>query len=100
MGLLTEGIDFETNIDNFTAGDFPIIFHAETSQKVLWIGIEEKNIENPLIQSMGAIISRKSDTTWLRSSSTMVNLFGKFNYTEALASYPESGEKILNGGNV
>lgn len=100
MGLLTEGVDFETNIDNFTANDFPIFFHAETSQKALWIGNEETNMENPLIQSMGAIISRKSDTTWLRSSSTMVNLFDKFNYTEALASYPESGEKILNGGNM
>ena len=91
---LTEGTDFDTNIDNFTAGDFSISYLNESAV----IGAQVSTSSSS--QSMGVIISRKSDTGWLRSPSRMVNLTNTFNYSEALASYPESGEKILNGGNV
>ena len=91
---LTEGTDFETNIDNFTTGDFTISY---LNEKAI-IGIQV--LTDSSSQSMGVILSRKSDTGWLRSSSKMVNLNETFNYAEALATYPESGEKILNGGNV
>lgn len=93
VASLVEGTDFETNIDNFTAGDFSISYKNE-EQKIA-IAVSESNT-----QSMGAILSRKSDTGWLRSSSTMTNIQTTFNYADALASYPENGEKILNGGNV
>lgn len=92
---LTEGTDFETNIDNFTAEDFTISYVTDGGGNFLRAGTSNEGS-----QSMGAILSRKSDTGWLRSSSTMVNLLSTYNYDEALASYPESGEKILNGGNV
>lgn len=91
---LTEGTDFETNIDNFTAGDFSISYLNEDAVIAAQVSLSDGS------QSMGIILSRKSDTGWLRSSSTMVNLTNTFNYDEALATYPESGEKILNGGNV
>lgn len=94
LASLTEGTDFETNIDNFTTGDFSVTYLNEKS--AISINIDKDS----LTQSMGVIVSRKSDTGWLRSPSTMVNLSGTFNYAEALATYPESGEKILNGGNV
>ena len=90
---LTEGTDYETSIDNFTPGDFPVMY--DNVKHVVFVPTEDS-----LPQSFGAILSRKSDTAWLRSSSTMVNLKGTYNYAEALASYPEGGEKILNGGNV
>lgn len=91
---LTEGSDFETNIDNFSVGDFAI----STNKSEGYVYVEETSKSGP--RSLGVIISRKTDTGWLRSSSTMVNLTNTFNYNEALASYPENGEKILNGGNV
>lgn len=94
LSVLTEGKDFETNIDNFSAGDFSIL----TNKNEGYVIIEENDTSGP--RSLGVILSRKTDTGWLRSSSTMVNLTNTFNYAEALASYPESGEKILNGGNV
>lgn len=93
VASLSEGADFETNIDNFTAQDFSIKYLNGEDK----IAITVSNNES---QSMGAILSRKSDTGWLRSSSTMVNMQITYNYNEALATYPESGEKILNGGNV
>lgn len=99
IASLVEGVDFETNIDNFTTGDFPITLESQSSEASLFIASAQKTIA-PTSESMGVIISRKSDAGWLRSSNTMVNLFDTFNYTEALATYPESGEKILNGGNV
>lgn len=94
---LVEGVDFETNIDNFSAENFKL--YANNSQE------SQRNIEfepdtTEVNSSFGVILSRKYDTKWLRSSSTMVNLLGTWNYDEALASYPESGEKILNGGNM
>ena len=95
MEELVESEDFYTNIDNFSPTDFPITI--STSGVVLGSGT---NKDNPQSQSLGIIVSRKSDTGWLRSPSTMVNLNNKFNYTEAIASYPDSGEKILNGGNM
>ena len=92
---LTEGTDFETNIDNFTANDFTVSYTTGGGGNYVVIDTANKGS-----QSMGAILSRKSDTAWLRSSSTMVNLLSTYNYAEALASYPESGEKILTGGNM
>lgn len=91
---LTEGSDYETNIDNFSVGDFSI----STNKAEGYIYVEETSTSGA--RSLGVILSRKSDTGWLRSSSTMVNLTNTFNYNEALATYPESGQKILNGGNM
>lgn len=95
MDSLSVGDDFETNIDNFSAADFPITITA--SGLVFGNGTNENT---PQSQSLGIIVSRKSETGWLRSPSTMVNLSNEFNYHEALASYPENGEKILNGGGM
>lgn len=92
---LTEGTDFDTNIDNFTAEDFSISYITDGGGNYL-----RTATSNEGSQSMGVILSRKSDTGWLRSPSTMVNLTNTYNYAEALASYPENGEKILNGGNA
>ena len=92
---LVEGVDFETNIDNFSPADFNLVVDNETAH-----AITLNTGTNSVNSSFGVILSRKSDTSWLRSSSTMVNLLSTYNYAEALASYPESGEKILNGGNV
>ena len=97
IDIITElegGVDYETNIDNFTEGDFAI----KTNKNGGFIIVEETSTSGP--RSLGVILSRKTDTGWLRSTSTMVNLLSSWNYAEALASYPESGEKILNGGNV
>lgn len=95
MEELVESEDFDTNIYNFTPTDFPITI--STSGLVLGDGT---NKDNPQSQSLGIIVSRRTDTGWMRSTSTMVNLTDRFNYSEALASYTESGMKILNGGNV
>ena len=94
LSLLALGEDFDTNIDNFSEGDFSIT----TNKSGSYIFVEETSTSGP--RSLGVILSRKADTGWLRSSSTMVNLTNTFNYNKALASYPESGEKILNGGNI
>ena len=99
LSSLTEGSDYETNIDNFSTSDFPFTLTGESGKSALTIG-ESTATDNRLPQSMGVILSRKDDTGWLRSSSKMVNLTDTFNYTEALATYPETNEKILNGGNV
>lgn len=97
LDQLVEGTDFETNIDNFTPSDFNItINNSDPNDHNISVALET-NGQNA---SLGIILSRKSDTGWLRSPSTMVNLLGTFNYAAALASYPESVEKILNGGNV
>ena len=93
IASLSQGTDFETNIDNFTAENFAISYKNDENK--ITIAVSDKKG-----QSMGAILSRKSDTGWLRSTSTMVNMQSTFNYDKALASYPESGEKILNGGNM
>lgn len=100
LSFLTEGVDFETNIDNFSVGDFPIMLTTDEEADVITIGKKQAKSAQHISQSMGVILSRKSDSTWLRSSNTMVNMWDTFNYEEALASYPENGEKILNGGNV
>lgn len=102
---LTEGSDYETNIDNFSSGDFALTIVNNNQKYSLvigdsWDGIGSKPNGPQSTQSVGAILSRKSDTTWLRSSATMVNMYDTFNYNEALATYPESGQKILNGGNM
>lgn len=95
LSKLTEGDDYETNIDNFSPMDWPI----QANSTSLLIG-NGQGSDVPENQSLGVILSRKSDAGWLRSPSTMKNLFAKYNYNEAIASYPESGEKILNGGNM
>ena len=105
---LTEGTDYETNIDNFSSDDFALTYVEINNAKFLivgdsWDGVggaATKPTGTQPTQSVGAILSRKSDLSWLRSSSTMVDLYDTYNYAEALASYPESGNKILNGGNV
>lgn len=94
LEAISEGTDFETNIDNFTTDDFSIITDKENAFVSVSTDSHSKS------QSLGIILSRKSETGWLRSTSTMVNLLPTRNYNEALASYPENGEKILNGGNV
>lgn len=97
LDQLVEGTDFETNIDNFTPSDFNItINNSDPDNHNISVSLDTSG-QNA---SLGIILSRKSDTGWLRSPSTMVNLLGTFNYATALASYPESGEKILNGGNM
>lgn len=94
---LVEGVDFETNIDNFSPTDFELMVHnTEPASPDVALGVSSSSVGT----SLGVILSRKSDTGWLRSSSTMVNFKDKYNYSEALATYPESGDKILNGGNV
>lgn len=95
MENLSIGDDFETNIDNWSSNDFPVT--VATSNIIFGNGTDENT---PQTQSLGIIVSRKSDTGWLRSPSTMVDLANEFNYHEALATYPENGEKILNGGNM
>lgn len=99
MSVLSEGEDFETSIDNFSASDFPLNINYTPGHSTLVIG-EGVDNGSPSPESLGAILSRKSDAGWLRSNATMVNLFDNFNYETALATYPENGEKILNGGNV
>lgn len=97
LDQLTEGVDFETNIDNFSPSDFVILIN---NGDPLGHNISVSLETNGQNASLGIILSRKSDTAWLRSPSKMVNLLGTYNYDEAIASYPENGEKILNGGNV
>lgn len=92
---LTEGKDFETNIDNFSSEDFNLSYISVSEDIGLYMKASDETV-----QSLGVILSRKTDTGWLRSSSTMVNYSSEFNYAEALTTYPKSGEKILNGGNV
>lgn len=99
LNSLSIDTDYETNIDNFSVGDFPFTFSGQSGESALLIG-QSTTEDNRMPQSMGVILSRKSDTGWLRSTSTMVNLTDTFNYAEALETYPESGEKILNGGNM
>lgn len=99
LSSLVEGTDYETNIDNFSVEDFPIILNTKDGDTYLSFGTKVI-VSDPKTKSLGIIVSRKTDAGWLRSSSTMVNLFETYNYSEALATYPESGEKILNGGNV
>lgn len=93
LGKISEGTDFETNIDNFTPDDVALLAMEDYL-------VAELTNEDQISQSLGVIMSRKADAGWLRSPSTMVNLKNTYNYTEALASYPENGEKILNGGNM
>ena len=95
LASLTEGKDFETNIDNFSTEDFNLSYVSVSNDVGLYMFSGEENS-----QSLGVILSRKTDMGWLRSSSKMVNFNSNFNYTEALATYPESGEKILNGSKV
>ena len=95
LAYLTEGKDFETSIDNFSNEDFNLSYVSVSDDVGLYMFSGEENS-----QSLGVILSRKTNTGWLRSSSKMVNLYNEFNYTKAFATYPKSSQKILNGGNV
>lgn len=99
LNSLTKGTDYETNIKNFSPSDFPFMLENTGANSPLTIGKSTAK-DNRIPQSMGVILSRKNDTGWLRSSSTMVNLTDTFNYQEAIATYPTTGEVILNGGAV
>lgn len=98
----TEGVDFETNIDNFCSDDFKVaVWTLGQDGKfdvVITIGYSDEFKDIPA--AFGIIASRKADTGWLRSTSRMVYNDHAVNYNNALASYPTNGEKILNGGNV
>ena len=95
LASLTEGKDFETNIDNFSTENFNLSYISISKDVGLYMFSGEENS-----QSLGVILSRKTDMGWLRSSSKMVNFNSEFNYAEALETYHVNGEKILNGGNV
>lgn len=99
LNYLSEGADYETNINNFSPTDFPFNIESSGANSNLTIG-KSTAADNRIPQSMGVILSRKSSTGWLRSSSTMVNLTETFNFDKALSTYPTAGEVILNGGNV
>lgn len=99
LSSLSEGSDYETNINNFEPSDFPFYLVDGGANATMTIG-KSTATDNRIPQSMGVILSRKTDAGWLRSSSSMVNLTDTFNYAEALSTYSENGEKILNGGNL
>lgn len=98
-----EGVDFETNIDNFSNDDFKIAIWTKWNGSDAFdvnisIGFADEFQNKPA--ALGVITSRKSDAGWLRSTSRMIYNGYALNYDAALASYPTNGEKILNGGNV
>lgn len=88
---------FQTSIDNFSVGDFVLKFEVAANKGTIIAQVPGFE-SSP--KSFGIIVSRKNDTGWLRSTSIMAMSSDAYNYNEALATYPESGEKILNGGNV
>lgn len=89
----TPNVDIETNLENFGGILDPYDFVLSTSDSIIACNIEGA--------SVGAIISRKENGKWLRSSSVMlIPEDTSFNFETALATYPTIGEVILNGGNV
>lgn len=89
----TPNVDIETNLGDFGNTLNTYNFEISTQDKIISCPIEEA--------SVGAIISRKENGKWLRSSSVMLlPQETTFNYDTALATYPTIGEVILNGGNV
>ena len=89
----TPNVDIETNLGSFGSELNPYDFEISTSEHIVSCTIEEA--------SVGAILSRKENGKWLRSSSMMLLPQNTtFNYDSALATYPAVGEVILNGGNV
>lgn len=99
----TEGVDFETNIDNFSSNDFKIsawTLGGENGKFDVCFTIGYSDEFKDIPASLGVITSRNTEAGWLRSTSRMVYNGYDVNYNDALASYPTNGEKILNGGNV
>ena len=89
----TPNVDIETNLGDFGSTLNPYNFEISTQDKIIACTIQEA--------SVGAIISRKENGKWLRSSSVMLLPENtSFNFETALATYPTVGEVILNGGNV
>lgn len=100
--LFTEGMGLETNIDNYTEGDFEITLHrvSQSGKYTYWITIGNADTLGDGQAACTLIASSKTDAGWLRSTSSLAYNGYAFNYDAALASYPTNGEKILNGGNV
>lgn len=100
--LFTEGVGLETNIDNYTEGDFEITLHHVTkgNKHTYWITIGNPDTIGDGQAACTLIASSKTDAGWLRSTSRLAYNDFDVNYNAALASYPTNGEKILNGGNM
>lgn len=99
----TEGVDFETNIDNFSSDDFKIsvwTLGGTNGKYDVYFTIGSSDEFKNIPAALGVITSRKTDAGWLRSTSRLVYNDYAVNYDAALASYPTNEEKILNGGNV
>ena len=89
----TPTIDIETNLESYGNVLDPYNFELAAGDNMIVCDISNA--------SVGAILSRKENGKWLRSSSMMLLPQNTtFNYDSALATYPASGEVILNGGNV
>lgn len=89
----TPGVDIETNLENYGDTLTPYNFEISSQDKIISCPIENA--------SVGAIISRKENGKWLRSSSVMLLPENtSFNYDTALTTYPTGGEVILNGGSI
>lgn len=89
----TPSVDIETNLENFGSVLDPYNFELASADNMIVCSIEGA--------SVGAILSRKENGKWLRSSSVMLlPATDTFNYESALVTYPTSGEVILNGGKV
>ena len=89
----TPNVDIETNLESFGSVLNPYDFELSSSENIIACSIDNA--------SVGAILSRKENGKWLRSSSVMLlPQETTFNYDSALATYPTAGEVILNGGNV
>lgn len=89
----TPGVDLETNENSFGSNLDTYDFEISTTESLAACTIENA--------AVGAIISRKENGKWLRSSSVMLLPENtSFNFETALATYPTAGEVILNGGNV
>ena len=58
LSLLTEGVDFETNIDNFSITDFPIELTVEDQADALAIGEKQALSSQHISQSMATLIER------------------------------------------
>lgn len=87
----TPQTDIETNI-GYGSELTDYSWENSTSDGLVILSIEG--------QSVGSIVSRKSEKGWLRSTCVMSFDKSSANYVTALATYPSIGEPILNGGNV
>lgn len=88
------GVDLETNIDNFSPTDFELVVVVSGDNDTIL-----RHTATNAVESFAVILSRKQDTNWLRSSQRMLTYpSNTYNYEEAIASYPQNGEYILNGG--